>query len=247
MKPHPKLVTISSVLLTALILIACGQATAVPTPVEEMAPDLALFSPTDIVPTLEGTFSPLLPTAPSVTPTTSPTSIEHLSLPPGESVTPTDTQLPTPTEDVEGTRGTVIPTEPAAGECNPTLEMEAYEAINQRRAEAGVGPLTIDEKLTTAARRYSEDMGINGVWDHIGSDDAGPFKRIHDAGYYYYSAAENISAGHNRGVDAVTAWMNSDGHRINMLNPTYIHIGIACFYIPNDSYSFYWTAVFATP
>ena len=241
MKPDPKLVTMCFALLAAIILAACGQAMATPTPVEEMAPDLALFSPTDIVPTLEGTLNPLFPTAPSTTPTPSSTSIEHPPLPPGESVTPTDTPPPTPTE------GTAIPTDPAAGLCNPALEMEAYEAINQRRAEAGAGPLAIDKKLTAAARHYSEDMGIYGAWNHVGSDESGPFKRIHDAGYNYYSAAENISAGHNRGLDAVDAWMNSDGHRINMLNPTYIHIGIACFYMPNDEYSFYWTAVFATP
>lgn len=236
MKAQSKQLTYITAFLALLIVVACGQATAVPTPVEEMGPDLALFSPTDIVPTLEETLSPLIPT-PTTTPLAlSPTPIQHPALPLGLSVTPT-----------EEAAVIAIPTEPAAGPCDPALESEAYQAINQRRAAAGAGLLTIDERLNAAARRYSADMGINGVWDHIGSNGESPFKRIHDAGYSYTVAAENISAGHNRGFDAVEAWMNSAGHRKNMLNPVYNQVGIACYYKPDDNYSFYWTAVFAAP
>ena len=236
MKAQSKQLTLMSAFLALLSLVACGQVTATPTPVEEMAPDLALFSPTDIVPTLEGTLSLLIPT-PTTTPLApSPTPFQHPVLPLGESVTPIEKAAPTAT-----------PTELAAGPCDPVLEAEAYQAINERRAAAGAGPLTIEERLNAAARRYSADMGVNGVWDHIGSNGESPFKRIHDAGYSYTVAAENISAGHNRGFDAVEAWMNSAGHRKNMLNPVYNQVGIACYYKPDDNYSFYWTAVFAAP
>jgi uncharacterized protein YkwD len=236
MKTQPKLLTLIVALLAILILVACGQAAATPTPVELMAPDLALFSPTDIVPTLEGTLNPLLPTLTNTFPSKTPTPIERPALPPGETVMPAEEITAASTQ-----------TEASAGPCSAVLETEAFEAINQRRASAGVGLLRVDERLNAAAYRYSEDMGINGAWDHIGSDGESPFKRIHDAGYSYWVAAENISAGHNRGVDAVEAWMNSDGHRINMLNLAYIDVGIACYYKPDDTYSYYWTAVFAAP
>jgi uncharacterized protein YkwD len=110
--------------------------------------------------------------------------------------------------------------------------------------------MTISSQLTAAARQHSRDMACNNFFSHYGSDGSSPFDRIAWSGFSYSAAAENIYAGsgsYNSPQQAFNGWMNSSGHRTNMLNPTYTHIGVGYIYNANSTYGGYFTANFARP
>ncbi len=121
---------------------------------------------------------------------------------------------------------------------------------NIERREHGLVPLTFDSQLSSAAQRHSSHMARDDFFAHTGSD-GDPFSRIRATGYQYSSAAENIAAGQQAPEAVVTAWMNSPGHRANILNPNYTEIGIGYFYLQNDTGNVnnhsYWTQTFADP
>ncbi len=102
-----------------------------------------------------------------------------------------------------------------------------------------------------AARQHSTDMGVNDVWSHTGSDGSSPGDRISAAGYGSSHWGENIAAGHNSPEAVMNTWMNSPGHRENMLTCAFQHIGVGYHYQINDGgtygYRYYWTQIFARP
>ena len=124
--------------------------------------------------------------------------------------------------------------------------------INAERARVGCGPLTAHPQLTRAARDHSADMAHNDYFDHISLDGRTPWQRMAEAGYTSYSSAgENIAAWYPTPADAVEAWMNSEGHRNNILNCNFTETGIGYYYLQNDygnvNYHRYWTQNFARP
>ena len=124
------------------------------------------------------------------------------------------------------------------------------DLINQERQNRGIPPLRMDSRLVNAARAHSQDMGCNGFFSHTGSDGSSPFDRMRRAGYTFTAAAENIYAGggsYNSPQAAFQGWMNSDGHRENMLNSAYVDVGIGYVYVPNSPYGGYFTADFGHP
>ncbi|MFL9458672.1 MULTISPECIES: CAP domain-containing protein [Nostocales] len=125
------------------------------------------------------------------------------------------------------------------------------ELTNVERQRAGLPPLRLDGRLAAAAEKHSVDMAMRDYFDHKGEDGSSPFDRIKATGYRYSRAAENIYAGGSTPEDAVKGWMNSSGHRKNILNPEYREIGVGYYFLANDSgqvnYKHYWTQVFGTP
>lgn len=125
------------------------------------------------------------------------------------------------------------------------------ELTNQHRQAAGCPPLKLEPRLTQAAQGHSEDMALNDFFSHTGSDGSSPWDRIRAAGYDFVTAGENIAAGYPDPQSVVTAWMNSPGHRANILNCQFEEIGVGYYYLPNDPgqvrYRYYWTQVFAKP
>jgi uncharacterized protein YkwD len=119
--------------------------------------------------------------------------------------------------------------------------------INQERANQGMAALVISSQLTAAARQHSRDMACNNFFSHTGSDGSSPFQRISWAGFSYSAAAENIYGGSSTPQQVFISWMNSPGHRSNMLNPVYTHIGVGYMYTATSTYGGYYTADFATP
>jgi uncharacterized protein YkwD len=130
--------------------------------------------------------------------------------------------------------------------CPSEVELEVVTLLNQERANENLPPLSIDMRLMDAARRHNNDMATNNFFSHTGSDGSSPFDRIADAGYPASSAGENIAAGYRTAAAAVQAWMNSSGHRANILNSSYEHIGVAYVYNSNASYGHYWTTDFGS-
>ena len=118
-------------------------------------------------------------------------------------------------------------------------ESEVIRLVNQRRAENGLKPLTANWELSRVARYKSEDMSSQGYFSHTSPTYGTPFQMIRSFGLTYRSAGENIAYGQRTPAAVVNAWMNSSGHRANILNSSFTQIGVG-FYA--DGY--YWTQMF---
>lgn len=128
---------------------------------------------------------------------------------------PAPTQ-PAPTQPTTTTQFAVLAAE----------EQQMLNLVNQERTSRGLKPLSLDSRLTSVARAYSQEMVTNNFFSHTSAvDGSSPFDRIKRAGITYKYAGENLA--YNSSVStAHTALMNSDGHRRNILNPNFTHIGI---------------------
>ncbi len=118
-------------------------------------------------------------------------------------------------------------------------EREVIRLVNQIRAERGLKELTYDWQLSRVARYKSEDMMKNKYFSHTSPTYGSPFQMIKSFGIAYRSAGENIAKGQQTPSAVVNAWMNSSGHRANILNPSFTHIGVG--YVENGRY---WTQMF---
>jgi uncharacterized protein YkwD len=109
-------------------------------------------------------------------------------------------------------------------------ELAAHDQINGERTSRGIAALTLREDLRLVARAHSEDMIARGFFDHDNPDGLDPFERMGNAGITFSTAAENIATNTGFGASSVSAavngWMNSDGHRNNILNADFTHTGM---------------------
>lgn len=117
------------------------------------------------------------------------------------------------------------------------------ELVNSERSSRGLNPLTRNSKLDTAATVHADDMSANGFFSHTGSDGSSVSERAAAAGYAWTGIAENIGQGDLTPQAMMNLWMNSDGHRTNILNTTYTELGVGI----NDSGATLWVQVFARP
>jgi uncharacterized protein YkwD len=114
------------------------------------------------------------------------------------------------------------------------------EMVNAERAEAGCGPLAVDPRLVTAAQLHSQDMAANDYFSHTSQDGRTFADRIRAAGYPD-PAAENIAQGQRSAEQVMQAWMNSSGHRANILDCGLTTIGVG---LASDGW--YWTQDFGS-
>jgi uncharacterized protein YkwD len=115
---------------------------------------------------------------------------------------------------------------------------------NQERASRGDSPLKIHDKLNAAAQGHSDHMVSVHIMNHEGIGDGTPWQRITKAGYTYTSAGENIAMGYQSEASVMKGWMNSPGHRRNILGD-WQNVG---FGMTVDSHGQkWWTACFANP
>ncbi|MDD2573889.1 MAG: CAP domain-containing protein [Bacillota bacterium] len=124
--------------------------------------------------------------------------------------------------------GQPAPQDPPGSEGKHQLtagEQKLINLINEERKKEGLNPLSIDIQLSKVARIKSEDMRANSYFAHTSPTYGSPFQMMKDFGITYRSAAENIAK--TSGVDrAHTGFMNSEGHRKNILTPGFTHIGV---------------------
>jgi len=99
--------------------------------------------------------------------------------------------------------------------------------VNKARQSAGLDPLGIDDALTQAAQQHSDDMARMNNMDHTGSDGSSPGDRCQRAGFNWSAVAENIAYGQTSMDEVMQVWMDSPGHRENILNPQYKMFGSA--------------------
>jgi len=97
---------------------------------------------------------------------------------------------------------------------------------NAIRQQQGCGPLRLDSALVEAAGKHASDMVRRHYLDHTNPDGQGPADRMAAAGYRGSGWGENIAAGYDSAQKVVAAWMNSEGHRQNILNCRFTSIGI---------------------
>ena len=130
--------------------------------------------------------------------------------------------------------------------CAPaTTEQQTVAITNQHRAANGLRPLTINTTLTGAAQNHANDQASVDTMSHTGTDGSDPGTRIIRSGYPVAAWGENVAGGYATPDTVMTAWMNSPGHRANILNNTFTHIGIAIAYAPDGTP--YWAMEFGRP
>ena len=112
-------------------------------------------------------------------------------------------------------------------------------------AATGSHPLTVDARLAAAAQAHSADMVRRSFFAHESPDGRQVWDRAVAAGYAYRKVAENIAAGQRTAEDVVRGWMDSPGHRANILDRDLEQIGVG--HAEGGSYGVYWTQVFGTP
>lgn len=120
-----------------------------------------------------------------------------------------------------------------------SYEKEVIRLVNEIRAKNSLGTLKEDWELSRVARYKSEDMKNNNYFSHTSPTYGSPFDMMKKFGISYRGAAENIAKGQKTPREVVNAWMNSSGHRANILNKNYTHIGVG--YVKSGNI---WTQMF---
>lgn len=118
-------------------------------------------------------------------------------------------------------------------------EKEVVRLVNEIRVENGLNELTLNTELSDIARLKSQDMKDKGYFSHTSPTYGSPFDMMKSFGVTYKSAGENIAMGYSTPEAVVDGWMNSKGHRENILNSSYKEIGVG--YVSSGSY---WTQMF---
>ncbi|GBF93028.1 hypothetical protein Rsub_05639 [Raphidocelis subcapitata] len=133
-----------------------------------------------------------------------------------------------------------VPAPPSGG---GGVASELLTLVNNARRSAGLPPLMLDSRLNAAAQAHSNDQAQRRRMGHDGSDGSSFVDRARRAGYNMGWGGENVAAGQTTPQEVFNAWMGSTGHRANILNSEYIHMGAAAA----KSDMTYWTQVFGKP
>ncbi|MEU3660204.1 CAP domain-containing protein [Streptomyces sp. NPDC032940] len=105
-------------------------------------------------------------------------------------------------------------------------EAQVLALVNKERASAGCSPVTANDRLTRAADDYSDVMAASGVMSHTGPDGSTMTTRVEAAGYEWSTLGENIARGQADAASVMESWMNSPGHRANILNCSFEELGV---------------------
>jgi uncharacterized protein YkwD len=138
----------------------------------------------------------------------------------------------------------------ASSPTNQNFIYRVLELTNIERRKLSLSPLTFNTQLLNAAANHSQNMAVQDFFSHTGKDGSSLASRISATGYQFSAAAENIAAGSSTPEQVVSSWMNSSGHRANILNPNLKEIGIGYYFLADDTgsvnFNHYWTQVFGT-
>ncbi len=148
-----------------------------------------------------------------------------------------DTTTPGTSAPETGTPGTSAPETDVP--TRSSFEREVARLVNEIRRENGLSELVFDEELSRIARLKSQDMHDLGYFDHTSPTYGSPFDMMKSFGITYRAAGENIAYGYRTPEAVVDGWMNSPGHRANILDRRYRRIGIG--YVADGNY---WTQMF---
>ena len=140
----------------------------------------------------------------------------------------------------------------------PNFQAELLLRMNQWRSAgancrtagsfAPAGTLSWNGRLQQAATAHSQDMETRNYFSHTGADGSTPAQRITATGYSWYSIGENIAAGFPSAATVIDAWMASDGHCENLMNPVFTEVAVSC--VPRSgtgTYTTYWSMELGKP
>lgn len=135
--------------------------------------------------------------------------------------------------------GSSAPAPRPPGSGGGSTASQVVSLVNAARADAGCGAVSTDGALTAAAQGHSADMAANDYFSHTSQDGRSFGDRIRAAGYGGGAIAENIAAGQSSASSVMASWMDSSGHRANILNCSYSRIGVGV--AQGGSMGTYWT------
>ncbi|MEM7272953.1 MAG: CAP domain-containing protein [Actinomycetota bacterium] len=210
-------------------------------------------APTTQAPTTEAPATTQAPTteAPATTqpPTTEAPTTEPPATDPPMDDAPTTQPPVTQPPTTEAAPTTQAPTTqppatqpPAQTGDDAAAQQQVLDLTNAERAKAGCPALRLDGTLNAVADGHSEDMAARNYFSHDSPDGEGPGDRVDASGYPARGWGENIAAGYRTAADVVNGWMNSEGHRRNILNCSFEELGVG--WAQGGSYGTYWTQVF---
>ncbi len=133
------------------------------------------------------------------------------------------------------------PPTPPPGPADQVLGRELVELLNRERSGRGLAAVTWHDQVAAAASAHSADMASHRQMSHTGSDGSDAGRRLERAGFEWGGWAENIGAGYETAASMFDGWMNSPGHRVNMLGE-YRYVGVAAV---DGGGARYWTLVVA--
>jgi len=133
----------------------------------------------------------------------------------------------------------------ANGSFSEAFERQTFDIASAERVRHGLQPFTWDDDARASSRAHSKDMAVRDFFKHENPDGDSPFDRMEAVGIDYRSAAENIAAGYGDPFQVHAGWMNSAGHRKNLLNPALERLGVGVYV--GGEYGYYYTQNFYTP
>lgn len=134
---------------------------------------------------------------------------------------------------------------PSVGSDIKSWENEVLRLTNIERSKAGLPALAGNWQLSRVARYKSQDMATKGYFSHQSPTYGSPFDMMESFGLKFSAAGENIAYGQRTPQEVVTAWMNSPGHRANILSRSYSQLGVGLY--KTSSGVCYWTQMFMQP
>lgn len=129
-----------------------------------------------------------------------------------------------------------------SGEVQGTMTAQVVNLVNSERAAQGLGKLRADSQLSRLAQMKAEDMARNGYFSHTSPTYGSAFDMLKTYGVTYKSAGENIAMGQRTAQSVMNSWMNSPGHRANILSSQYSQIGVGV--AENGKGTIYWVQLF---
>ncbi|MGW0883211.1 sigma-70 family RNA polymerase sigma factor [Streptomyces sp. NPDC002671] len=178
------------------------------------------------------------PGKPSPTPTASATKkapVAKKTPPPAKKSASAPAQTARPTR--------TAPTAPQVPPASSSTVTQVVALVNKERAAAGCDPVTENPQLEKAAQAHSDDMAARNFFDHTNPDGADPGQRITAAGYRWSTYGENIARGQQTAQSVMDSWMNSPGHRANILNCGFKNLGVG---VHKGTGGPWWTQDFGT-
>ena len=157
---------------------------------------------------------------------------------PSEPEAPAEPERPSEPETPAEPERPSEPEQPEVSDGVHAYERQVVELVNVQRARNGLQPLSLDAGLCRFARVKSQDMHDNRYFDHTSPTYGSPFDMMRQFGITYASAGENIAMGYSTPEAVVNAWMNSSGHRANILSAKYTTLGVG--FVPDGGYWTQW-------
>jgi uncharacterized YkwD family protein len=153
---------------------------------------------------------------------------------------PQQQQQPAQVPEQQQQQPTQVPEQQQAPSANSSQAVQqVIDLTNAQRRQNGLPALAADATLTSVAQAKSSDMQQNSYFSHASPTYGSPFDMMRDQGVSYQSAGENIAKGQRTPQEVVQAWMNSEGHRKNILSRNFTHIGVGY-----DANGHHWTQMF---